>query len=200
MDLSGCTKRDALFLFLSSYVFFCFLFFIFISPRLCFILFSFFPISCVKIKCFKVVVLLLTETKKPKMHTQNDLGPVWWVSLNSHFHILNNITHIFIHMYFKKLQTTILQLLYQTSSQNGPEFYLMWNKGIFHFSLHTSIRFFAGSNQNGTKFKTLITLLLLYIFILFLFFFFGIVDFISWLTKSLDVLQSAHRPSLPTPK
>ena len=170
MDLSRCTKRDPLLLFLSSYVFFCFLFFIFISPRLCFILFSFFPISCVKIKCFKVVVLLLTETKKPKMHTQNDSGPVWWVSLNSHFHILNNITHIFTHMYFKKLQTTILQLLYQTSSQNGPEFYLMWNKGIFHFSLHTSIRFFAGSNQNGTKFKTLITLLLLYIFF-FIFFF-----------------------------
>ena len=78
------------------FIFLCFLlFFIFISPRLCFILFSFFPISCVKIKCFKVVVLLLTETKKPKMHTQNDSKPVWWVSLNSHFHILNNITYIF---------------------------------------------------------------------------------------------------------
>ena len=168
------------------FIFLCFLlFFIFISPRLCFVLFSFFPISCVKIKCFKVVVLLLTETKKPKMHTQNDLGPVWWVSLNSHFHILNNITHIFTyfftHMYFKKLQTTILKLLYQTSSQNGPELYLMWNKGISHFSLHTNIRFFAGSDQNGTKFKTLITLLLLYIFILFLFcFFFFLVLSISF--------------------
>ena len=46
------------------------------------------------------------------------LGHVWWVSSNSHFHILNNITHIsthfFTHMYFKKLQTTILKLLYQT--------------------------------------------------------------------------------------
>ena len=44
--------------------------------------------------------------------------PVWWVSSNSHFHILNNITHIsthfFTHTYFKKLQTTILKLLYQT--------------------------------------------------------------------------------------
>ena len=37
------------------------------------------------------------------------------MSLNSHFHILNNITHIFIYTYFQKLQTTILKLLYQTS-------------------------------------------------------------------------------------
>ena len=37
---------------------------------------------------------------------------------NSHFHILNNITHIsiyfFTHAYCKKLQTAILKLLYQT--------------------------------------------------------------------------------------
>ena len=46
------------------------------------------------------------------------LGHVWWVSSNSHFYILKNITHIsthfFTHMYFKKLPTTILKLLYQT--------------------------------------------------------------------------------------
>ena len=40
------------------------------------------------------------------------------MSLNSHFHILNNITHIsthfFTHTYFKKFQTTIFKLLYQT--------------------------------------------------------------------------------------
>ena len=62
--------------------------------------------------------------------------------------------------------------------QNGPEFYSMWNKGISHFSLHSSTRFFAGTEQNGTKFKTLIILLLLYIFILFLFFWFCRFNFI----------------------
>ena len=40
------------------------------------------------------------------------------MSLNSHFHILNNIihffTHFFTHVYFKKPQTIILKLSYQT--------------------------------------------------------------------------------------
>ena len=47
----------------------------------------------------------------------NYLWPVWPSSSNNNFHILNNITHIFtyffIHTYFKKLQITILKLLYQ---------------------------------------------------------------------------------------
>ena len=46
------------------------------------------------------------------------LGPVCYVSSKSYFHILNNITciftYIFTHIYFKKLQTTILKLFYQT--------------------------------------------------------------------------------------
>ena len=45
------------------------------------------------------------------------LGPVWQAISNSYFYILNNITHIFthlfIHTYFKKLQTILLKLLYQ---------------------------------------------------------------------------------------
>ena len=36
------------------------------------------------------------------------------MSLNSHFHILNNIIHFFTHVYFKKPQTIILKLPYQT--------------------------------------------------------------------------------------
>ena len=45
-------------------------------------------------------------------------GPVWPLSSNNNFHILNNITyistHFFTYTYFKKLQTTILKLFYQT--------------------------------------------------------------------------------------
>ena len=48
----------------------------------------------------------------------NYLGSDWQAISNSHFHILNNIinffTHFFTHTYFKKLQTTLLKLLYQT--------------------------------------------------------------------------------------
>ena len=46
--------------------------------------------------------------------------PFWSSISNSHFHILNSITHIFTlftHTYFKKLQITILKLLYQTLPQ-----------------------------------------------------------------------------------
>ena len=63
--------------------------------------------------------MALYDKKKEKAveHTHNK-GLFWWVSSNSHFHILNNITHIstyfFTHIYFNKLQTTILKLLYQT--------------------------------------------------------------------------------------
>ena len=65
--------------------------------------------------------------------------------------------------------------------------------------MDTNTIFFIGSNQNGTKFKTLlIPAFVVYIYI-YIFFFF-LVTFISWLTKSLDVLQSAHRSSLPTSK
>ena len=43
-------------------------------------------------------------------------GLVWQVCSNTHFHILNNITHIFIyfftHTYIKNTQTTLLKLLY----------------------------------------------------------------------------------------
>ena len=70
------------------------------------------------------------------------LGHVWWVSSNSHFYILKNITHIsthfFTHMYFKKCQTTILKLLYQTP--HCSLFRLFWAQPIYlvqnNFKLH----------------------------------------------------------------
>ena len=50
------------------------------------------------------------------------LRHVWSSISNSHFHISNNIihifTHFFTHTYFKKLQTTILKLLYQTPPEH----------------------------------------------------------------------------------
>ena len=53
-------------------------------------------------------------------------GPIWSSISNSHFQILNNVTHIsthfFTHTYFKKLQTIILKLLYQT-----PPIYVQMN-------------------------------------------------------------------------
>ena len=49
------------------------------------------------------------------------LGPVCYVSSNSYFHILNNITHIsthfFIYTYFKKLKKTI-KITFQTTLPN----------------------------------------------------------------------------------
>ena len=61
-------------------------------------------------------VKLATEHKR-SLHYRN-LGHVWSIISNSHFYILNNITHFFTHFftytYFKKLQTTFLKLLYQT--------------------------------------------------------------------------------------
>ena len=45
------------------------------------------------------------------------LRPIWSLVSNSHFYILNNITHIsthiFTHTYFKKLQKFHLKQLYQ---------------------------------------------------------------------------------------
>ena len=51
------------------------------------------------------------EEKMEKMKTEDSEGQT---SSNNNFHILNNITHFFIYMYFKKFQTTILKLIYQT--------------------------------------------------------------------------------------
>ena len=51
------------------------------------------------------------EEKREKMKPEDSEGQT---SSNNHFHLLNNITHFFIHMYFKKLQTTIFKLIYQT--------------------------------------------------------------------------------------
>ena len=45
------------------------------------------------------------------------IGPVWLVNSNQHFHILNNLlhisTHFFIRMYIKNTQTTLLKLTNQ---------------------------------------------------------------------------------------
>ena len=53
----------------------------------------------------------------------NFLGLVCYVSSNLHFHILNNITyifiHYFIHTYFKKLQK-ITKITFQTTLPNTP--------------------------------------------------------------------------------
>ena len=47
------------------------------------------------------------------------LGAVWYEILSNSFQFLNNITriftHFFTHMYFKKIQTTLLEQRYQTS-------------------------------------------------------------------------------------
>ena len=54
---------------------------------------------------------------KRKYHLTTRI-PIWYASSNTCFQFLNNITHIFIHFfihtYFKKLQTIILKLFYQT--------------------------------------------------------------------------------------
>ena len=46
-------------------------------------------------------------------HTITYYGFVCYVSSNSYFYILNNITHIFIHKYFKKLHKSHFKLLYK---------------------------------------------------------------------------------------
>ena len=62
----------------------------------------------------------MPKTLKYRHKEKTFLGPVCYVSSNSHFHILNNITHFFTLTYFKKLQKSHFKLLYQTPSQNGP--------------------------------------------------------------------------------
>ena len=62
--------------------------------------------------------------------------PVWSPSSNNNFHILNNITYIsiyfFIHTYFKKLQTTILKLLYQTPLSISKTDFIYFNNLLYN--------------------------------------------------------------------
>ena len=66
----------------------------------------------------------------------------WPPNSNNNFHILNSVTHIFsptcISKNFKKLQTTILKLLYQTP----PSLLLKSMKFIVYFSSELICKFF----------------------------------------------------------
>ena len=85
------------------------------------------------------------------------------MSSNSYFYILNNITHFFTYTYFKKLQTTILKLLYQAPPKCS--FRSFEKKLAFSFCLSFFFFFFFQNKPNFSFFKTYLTWKL-YIFII----------------------------------
>ena len=66
-------------------------------------------------------------------HYLSDRKAVCYQCLNNSFQYLNNIicifTHFFIHMYFQKTQTTLVEISYQTSSKSLELLYTLitWN-------------------------------------------------------------------------
>ena len=72
--------------------------------------------GCISLYLMISLSLILTSYLAPSKF--NDLGHVWWASSNTHFHILNNFTHIsthfFTHTNIKNTQIILLKLLHQT--------------------------------------------------------------------------------------
>ena len=52
-----------------------------------------------------------------------ELGPLCYVSSNSHFYILNNIIHIFIYFFIHTYLKKITKITFQTTIPNTPYFF-----------------------------------------------------------------------------
>ena len=90
---------------------------------------------------------------------------IWYGNLNNIFQFLNNITHIFthffIHTYFQKIQTTLLEHCYQSgasffNSNQGFHIYQTHNYVFLHieicYLIHSTKHIFCFMNNINTCF------------------------------------------------